>query len=71
MDEIYKWLILGFLRFLRGKECCFQRKQHNFQSSFPSLMGGALIHSKVLALSKSKGCNRSTRYSEPLRSKVG
>lgn len=28
--------------FLKGKECCFRRKQHNFQSSCPSLMGGNL-----------------------------
>lgn len=28
--------------FLKGKECGFRRKQHNFQSSCPSLMGGDL-----------------------------
>lgn len=49
IDDIYKWLILIFSR---GKECCFRRKQHNFYSSRPSLVGGALIHSKALALSK-------------------
>ena len=26
--------------FLKGKKCCFRRKQHNFQSSCPSLMEG-------------------------------
>lgn len=34
--------------FLKGKECCFRRKQHNFQSSCPSLLEGTLIPSKAL-----------------------
>lgn len=58
--------------FLKGKKCCFRRKQHNFQSSCPSLMGGDLNPlQSPLHYQKNKGCNRPTRYSEPLRSKVG
>lgn len=34
--------------FLKGKKCCFRRKQHNFQSSCPSLWEGILILSKAL-----------------------
>ena len=48
IDEIYKWLILGFLFFLREKNAVFNESNIIFNLPVPPLWEGILILSKAL-----------------------